>query len=131
MRYKFILLFLIIVGFFALLSFNVLNKKENTKSCPKINVVTQTVIMKKDSFEPENLNIQKCTKVIFKNQDKVRRWPASNLHPTHGIYPEFDPKQPIEPDKEWSFVFDKAGSWKYHDHLLPSIRGIVNVSENS
>ena len=85
--------------------------------------------MKEDSFEPETLTIQKCTKVILKNQDKVPRWPASNLHPTHGIYPEFDPLEPVDPNKEWSFVFDKVGSWKYHDHLSPSVRGTIIVSE--
>lgn len=83
--------------------------------------------MKEDSFQPESLAVQKCTQVIFRNQDKVSRWPASNLHPTHGIYPEFDPLQPVEVGKDWSFVFDKVGSWRYHDHLAPSMRGTVTV----
>ena len=100
-----------------------------SKSCPKINQDGKTVIMKEGVFEPETLTIQKCTQVIFKNQDKNAHWPASNLHPTHGIYPEFDPKQPIEAGKEWSFVFDKVGKWKYHDHLSPSTRGVIEVKE--
>lgn len=92
-------------------------------------VATVEVLMVKDRFEPETLEIRKDTKVIFKNQDTVARWPASNLHPTHGIYPEFDPQEPVNPGSEWSFVFDKAGSWRYHDHLMPSIRGIIVVTE--
>lgn len=83
--------------------------------------------MKEDSFEPETLTIEKCTKVVFENQDNVSRWPASNLHPTHGIYPEFDPLQPVEAGKGWSFVFDKVGNWRYHDHLSPSMRGTILV----
>ena len=127
MKYKFILLFFGIAGLFALLSFNALSSKQASKSCPKINPVSQTVLMKKDSFEPETLTIQKCTQVVFRNEDKNPHWPASNLHPTHGIYPEFDPQQPIESDNEWSFVFDKVGSWRYHDHIAPSTRGNVIV----
>lgn len=122
-------IFLIIIVFVLLLgaSVDALINKETFKLCPKITKVIQTVIMNKDSFEPEALTIKKCTKVIFKNQDKVLRWPASNLHPTHGIYPEFDPKQPVEAGKDWSFVFDRVGSWRYHDHLAPSTRGTVVV----
>lgn len=94
------------------------------------NVVdTKTIVMKSDSFEPNNITIQKNTKIIFKNEDSVDRWPASAIHPTHGIYPEFDPKQNIKPGDSWEFVFDKVGSWKYHDHLIPSIRGEITVVE--
>ncbi len=88
-----------------------------------------TVLMEEDRFTPENLTIKKGTTVIFKNVDKVPRWPASNIHPTHTIYPEFDPLQPIDPGQSWNFQFDKVGVWKDHDHLIPSIRGIITVTE--
>ncbi len=90
---------------------------------------TATVLMKEDRFEPENLTVKKGTTVTFKNEDKVARWPASNIHPTHTIYPEFDPLKPIEPGQQWSFKFDKVGTWKDHDHLIPSIRGIITITE--
>lgn len=89
---------------------------------------TATVLMKEDKFEPDNLSVKKGATVIFKNDDRVERWPASNLHPTHTIYPRFDPQKPIEPGQSWSFTFDNAGSWKYHDHLIPSIRGVITVT---
>jgi len=53
--------------------------------------------------------------------------PASDLHLTHGIYPEFDPQEPIDPKNSWSFQFLKFGKWKFHDHLNPYYRGIINV----
>lgn len=84
--------------------------------------------MKKDTFVPDKIEIKKGTKVIFKNEDQEARWPASNLHPTHGIYPEFDPRKPVETGEVWSFVFEKPGSFKFHDHLIPSIRGMVTVN---
>lgn len=85
------------------------------------------VLMKTGMFDPSELTVETGTKVIFKNADENTHWPASNLHPTHGIYPEFDPKKAIGPGDEWSFTFDKAGKWKYHDHLFPQIRGTINV----
>lgn len=98
------------------------------KVAPKNNAPV-TVLMEEDRFTPENLTIKKDTTVIFKNVDKVARWPASNIHPTHTIYPEFDSLQPIDPGQSWSFNFDKVGAWKDHDHLIPSIRGIITVTE--
>ena len=127
MKYFFIVLFVGVAGIVALMSFNLLNNKQASASCPKMDTATKTVVMKQDSFQPETLTIKKCTKVVFENQDNVPRWPASNLHPTHGIYPEFDPLQPIEVGLDWSFVFEKIGSWRYHDHLAPSMRGTVAV----
>jgi len=125
-------LFALIVFIFVLLlsvSVNALGNKETSKSCPKAGKAVKTMTMKNQSYNPETLTIQRCTKVVFKNQDNVSYWPASNLHPTHSIYPAFDPKKPIEPNQEWSFVFDKVGKWKYHDHLSPSIRGVIKVSD--
>ncbi len=96
---------------------------------PQFNKPKQPVIilMKKDSFEPTQIQVKKGTEVVFKNEDSTARWPASNLHPTHGIYPQFDPRVPIEQGGQWSFVFDQTGSWKFHDHLSPSLRGEITV----
>lgn len=78
-------------------------------------------------YTPSDIEIKRCTKVTFINNDTVDHWPASDLHPTHGIYPEFDPKKEIKPGQSWSFVFNKAGPWKFHDHLYPTIYGTITV----
>ncbi|MEK7517798.1 MAG: hypothetical protein AAB583_04570 [Patescibacteria group bacterium] len=88
-----------------------------------------TVNLTEAGFSPNELTINKDDTVIFTTNRDQSFWPASNLHPTHGIYPQFDPKQPVEPGKEWSFVFDKVGTWKYHDHLAPLYRGTINVED--
>lgn len=90
---------------------------------------SEIVMMKENNYEPKDLSIKKCTKVVFKNVSSEPHWPASDIHPTHGIYPEFDPREPIESGSEWSFVFDRAGAWKYHDHLNPATRGVIEVLE--
>lgn len=103
--------------------------QEASQNKPQTIVSIQTVAMKAGVFEPKTLTVQKGTNIVFKNEDTQDRWPASAIHPTHGIYPEFDPRQSIKPGGEWSFVFDKVGNWKYHDHLSPAIFGEIKVVE--
>ena len=90
---------------------------------------TSLIEMNETSFSPNAITISIDTKVIFKNIGNRPIWPASNIHPTHGIYPEFDPQRPIPPGESWSFVFTKAGIWRMHDHLAPSILGTITVTE--
>ncbi len=88
---------------------------------------TQIVEMTPNGFEPDTLTIDLNSSVIFVNKDSDSRWPASNVHPTHELYPEFDPKAPIEPGQSWAFKPEEAGQWKYHDHLKPHMRAVLTV----
>ncbi|MBA3733449.1 hypothetical protein H0W91_03695 [Patescibacteria group bacterium] len=85
------------------------------------------VILSEDGFSPQEITIEKGQTVEFKTTKGKPFWPASDLHPSHLIYPEFDPLEPVSSDKVWSFQFDKVGQWHYHDHLFPYYRGVVNV----
>ena len=78
-------------------------------------------------FIPASVQIEQGDTVIFENVGKNKHWPASNIHPTHDIYPAFDPKRGIEPGKSWSFTFDKAGIWRMHDHLYAEFTGVVTA----
>ncbi len=86
-----------------------------------------TVSMDEDKFTPETLEIPVGGQIKFINQSEKARWPASNLHPTHGIYPEFDPTREIASGESWIFKFKNRGTWRYHDHLYPQIKGTVIV----
>ncbi len=88
---------------------------------------THIVTLTKDGWVPEEIVIRKGEKVVFNNTENTPYWPASSLHPNHGIYPEFDPKERIMPPENWEFVFDKAGTWKYHDHINEHKTGIIVV----
>lgn len=100
---------------------------------PKPTPITQsgevTINMTSDGFQPDEIKITKGTKVIFKNTDSFYHWPASDLHPSHGIYPEFDPRKTVEPGQSWSFVFDSVGEWGMHDHISPYMIGKITVVE--
>lgn len=88
---------------------------------------TATVTASSDGFLPRQTTVEAGAIVTFVNKDTVPRWPASNLHPTHYIYPEFDPKGPVPPGQSWQFKAEKVGIWKYHDHLLPHQKGTLTV----
>lgn len=88
---------------------------------------TYTVTLKQDGFHPKSIIINKGDKVTFSSTIGTPFWPASDIHPTHGIYPEFDPKQAIDKNATWTFQFDKIGSWGYHDHLAPYYMGKIIV----
>lgn len=92
-------------------------------------VSSETVIiyMNEGGFEPVTSTIKQCTEVIFQNNGSQDHWPASDLHPTHLTYPQFDPQMPIESGKSWSFIFDRIGKWKCHDHLQPGLRCVIEV----
>ena len=87
------------------------------------------IAMRSVGFEPSTLTVEKGTTVIFRNDEIRDRWPASDPHATHDIYPEFDPKVPIKSAEQWYFIFDKVGEWKFHDHLYPEFQGIIKVVE--
>ncbi len=80
-------------------------------------------------FDPDTVTVKRGARVCFVNADTQARWPASNIHPTHEIYSDFDPKKPVRAGDTWCFAFTKPGIWKFHDHLLPEFAGTVTVEE--
>jgi plastocyanin len=88
-----------------------------------------SVVLTDSGFVPSRFEITKGTRVTFTTTREHQFWPASNPHPSHDIYPEFDPKQPIDSGSSWSFVFDKPGEWGFHDHIRSYFAGEVYVEE--
>ena len=84
-----------------------------------------------EGFVPKRIDVGLGEEVRFVNDSGTRFWPASNIHPTHQTNPAFDAKGPIPPGESWSFTFDEAGFWRYHNHLAPSQSGIVVVKGES
>lgn len=91
---------------------------------------THVIELREEGFFPASLTIQKGDSVTFQTALGKPFWPASDLHPTHEIYPEFDPREPVQPGSSWTFRFDKAGEWKMHDHLFPYYRAKIIVQED-
>jgi plastocyanin len=78
-------------------------------------------------FDPSSLTVDAGATVKFENESSDDAWPASNVHPTHQLYPGFDAKKPLLPGDSYSFTFTKTGSWGYHNHLEPDVQGTIVV----
>jgi plastocyanin len=86
------------------------------------------IVLNENGFSPSEIIIKPGDSIEFTTSLNKPFWPASDLHPSHGIYPEFDPQQPVEPAESWTFKFQKSGRWKYHDHLQPQYRATIVVN---
>lgn len=89
---------------------------------------TVWVTMTNDGFSPSEITVDQEQTVRFQNTDTVPHWPASNFHPTHDLYPKFDPQAPVAPGASWTLRPRRAGSWAYHDHLNPQRHGTLTVT---
>jgi hypothetical protein len=121
-----LIIVLFLVGWGIFKNMNIPNKTQGqiVDSLPS-NVVTISITS--DGFVPHEVVIGKNQSIAFVNDDTVNHWPASDLHPTHELYPEFDPLKPVKPGEIWLFEFEKTGGWAMHDHLFPHRRGEITV----
>ena len=86
-------------------------------------------------FDRPNIIVANGSSVtwVSKRKDPQRpTWVASDIHPEHTIYPEFDQGrtlgyEPLPKDKTYTFKFEKTGRWEYHDHYDPDKKGVVTV----
>lgn len=99
------------------------------------------VYLHDDGYKPANIAVKPGTKVVFENAGTQAHWPASDNHPSHTLYDgttleehcgsnnndSFDACGSIAQGDAWSFVFDEEGTYQFHDHLWPHLRGSVKV----
>ena len=96
-----------------------------------------TVTFDGTSFSPNTVTVPVGGTVRFRSTG-AQMWVASGMHPTHDSYHGTTRAQHC-PDtagvafdqcatgSTYAFTFQKAGTWKYHDHLNPSAYGEVVV----
>jgi plastocyanin len=90
-------------------------------------ISTLTVSYSDSGFEPKLLNIEIGEIVTWTNESSKGMWVGSDIHPTHEVYPEFDSIGISKSGESYSFSFNKAGKWKYHNHIHSSHTGTVIV----
>lgn len=88
------------------------------------------IVLKNDGFHPKNLVIKEGDTVVFSTENDKPFWPASNVHPTHTAYPDFDPKKPVAQNETWQFTFPKAGTYGFHDHIVSTFDGEIIVEKS-
>ncbi len=90
---------------------------------------SQQIIMNASGFAPASITVKKGTKVTFVNNDSRVHWPASDPHPVHTDLAGFDAGKGIPQGGSYTYTFGKIGTWTYHDHLNPTLKGKVIVIE--
>jgi len=86
-----------------------------------------TIVYNNDGFYPQEITIRKGDTIRFINQSDRKMWVASDNHPAHDIYPEFDQKDISLRGTEYKFKFDKTGTWGFHNHMFSSHVGKIIV----
>ncbi len=99
-----------------------------------------TITLSDKGFSPQKISVTKGTTVTFVNSSSEKMDIASAPHPTHNGYDGtnrtthcatgYSGPKPLDqctPSTTFSFTFDKAGSWPYHNHFNASQYGIVDV----
>lgn len=77
-------------------------------------------------FMPQSITIKKGKSVTWINDDTKDHTINSAPHPTHTTYPRLNIGA-IKAGTKASLSFPDAGSYKYHDHLNPSLTGSITV----
>lgn len=122
----------IVVGIVALFMFSQNNKSaQNNNPGPSVAAVNPneeiaTVVLGPSGFAPATLTIKAGTRVTWINKSGTSAILASNNHPTHTLYPplnlgEFGDGSSVQ------LVFDKPGTYGYHNHLNPDEGGTIVV----
>ena len=84
------------------------------------------VTISASGFTPKSITIKAGESVTWTNNDSEKHTVNSSPHPTHTDYQPLN-LGVIQPGQQKSLTFDKAGTYKYHDHLNPSLFGSVTV----
>lgn len=81
-------------------------------------------------FTPAQISVKSGGKVAYTNNSGAKIQIGSDPHPVHTANPELtggDFVMEIAPGASATVALTKTGTWGYHDHLNPGIRGKVVV----
>ncbi|MBI4250375.1 hypothetical protein HY622_02195 [Candidatus Uhrbacteria bacterium] len=96
----------------------------STEPAKESPVSPTTILYNGNTFAPSSVTIKVGQTVVFRSTGSASMWVASDPHPVHTDLSGFD-QQTI--GEEYSFPFQKAGTYRFHNHLAPSHGGIIVV----
>ncbi|MBI2596335.1 cupredoxin domain-containing protein [Candidatus Daviesbacteria bacterium] len=86
-----------------------------------------TVAITADGFSSKEVRIKAGGTVTWVNNDPDSHQVNSDPHPTHTAYPPLNTISLLKLGEKKSLMFPDQGTYKYHDHLNPSLSGSVVV----
>ena len=102
-------------------------KGEKGLKSPQLkDIPNSTVRLTSSGFEPKSLEIDKETRVAWINASGEKATVSSNDHPTHAKYFPLNLGE-FENDSSVQLIFEKEGTYEYHNHLKPQQTGTIVV----
>jgi plastocyanin len=101
------------------------NQTGDTGGAPITEEIT-TVNLTSSGFEPQRIEVKVGTRVSWVNKSGKAGTVNSADHPTHQKYVPLNLGE-FPNESSVQLVFDKAGTYNYHNHLAPNQRGTVVV----
>lgn len=86
------------------------------------------VLYTKDGFSPSLLVIRYNDSVRFKNSSGFQMWVASDPHPAHSDYPDFNQRATSGTGSTYSFQFTRIGTWGYHNDMHLTHQAVIVVN---
>ncbi len=121
-----IIVLVVAVGAFAFFGNNKTSAPEETNSSPEQTATTNNILLSSSGFEPKELIVKTGTKVTWINRSGKSATVDSDDHPTHKLYPFLNLGQ-FADGVSIQVVFDKPGTYTYHNHFDASQTGSVKV----
>lgn len=84
------------------------------------------VTMKDFKFQPDTVTIKKGQSVTWTNEDRRRRQVMSGNPP---VMTDQFMSPVLENGQSYTFTFEQAGEFPYHDMMIPGVTGRVIVEE--
>lgn len=105
-----------------------INEQQNQQSqqAPTFSEHSNTIVLTNAGFEPQTHTVKVGTKVSWVNKSGATATVNSAPHPIHSNYQPLNLNS-FEEGEFLELVFEKAGTYNYHDHLNPSRTGTVIV----
>lgn len=117
-----IILILVLVGVTWLM--NRPGKPQSPNITP---AVTAVVSYGEGGFMPETLKVKAGTTVVWKSDGAEQMRIVSNPHPEHTDLKGLDSKTTVSKGATYTYKFDKAGTFRYHNELEPEQNGTIIV----
>lgn len=87
---------------------------------------TVNIEVTSSGFSPASINVKLGTKVVWNNKSGADISINSDDHPTHRLYNQLNLGH-IPDSSSVSLLFDKPGTYTYHDHYKPESTGTIIV----
>ena len=110
---------------------NNLSKNPTKTDTEKVVLVAPAeVSIKSGELMPGTVKVKVGQAVVWKNNDSVDHQIAADPYPTNTSLPDLGKGEVLKPGDSFTYQYDDAGTFTYHDNLNPyKIKGVVVVEK--